>query len=558
MTDNKQESKGLTLFEKHENLIKGATDALESRAFWSGFPESASPKIHGETAKDDGLKAFEARLNGVFKFSNYPKSTKNVGAEKSPYGLDLNVQYPACDTDTLISQSAQAGDDWADLSPKARIGICLEMLATINANSFLLANAVSHTTGQSFGMAFQAGGPHAQDRALEAVAYAYKAMHHVPSVEWEKPQGKHPSLQMHKEYEIIPRGIALAIGCATFPTWNSYPGMFASLVTGNSIIIKPHPNAILPLAISVGIMRDVLTACGLNPNLVLLAVDEVGAEITKQLATHAEIGIIDYTGSTQFGSWLKENCGQAQIYTEEAGINPIIITATDNLKGLYQNISMSLCLYSGQMCTTPQNIYIPKDGIETDEGKKTFDEISAGLKSAVDNLLVDPARAGGILGAICNPQTLKRVKECAGSGQVLRGSTPVEAMDNTVTPLMLQAGKDDAICREEKFGPISFIIPTTDAVEAIETAAMLIREKGAITASVYALDDKLIGLAKRKIARAGALLSINLTGQILVNQTAAFSDYHVSGANPAGNATLADTAYVANRFRVAETRISVA
>ena len=44
-------------------------------------------------------------------------------------------------------------------------------------------------------------------------------------------------------------------------------------------------------------------------------------------------------------------------------------------------------------------------------------------------------------------------------------------------------------------------------------------------------------------------LSINLTGNIFVNQSAAFSDFHVTGANPAGNASLTDTAFVASRFR---------
>jgi hypothetical protein len=43
-----------------------------------------------------------------------------------------------------------------------------------------MAHAVMHTTGQSFLMGFQAGGPHAQDRALEAIAYAYDEMSRVP------------------------------------------------------------------------------------------------------------------------------------------------------------------------------------------------------------------------------------------------------------------------------------------------------------------------------------------------------------------------------------------
>ena len=42
------------------------------------------------------------------------------------------------------------------------------------------------------------------------------------------------------------------------------------------------------------------------------------------------------------------------------------------------------------------------------------------------------------------------------------------------------------------------------------------------------------------------------------DQSAAFSDFHVSGANPAGNATLTDSAFVASRFRVVQSRVPVA
>jgi hypothetical protein len=53
---------------------------------------------------------------------------------------------------------------------------------------------------------------------------------------------------------------------------------------------------------------------------------------------------------------------------------------------------------------------------------------------------------------------------------------------------------------------------------------------------------------------AGVALSINLTGAVFVNQSAAFSDFHGTGANPAANATLTDSAFVASRFRVVQHR----
>ena len=79
--------------------------------------------------------------------------------------------------------------------------------------------------------------------------------------------------------------------------------------------------------------------------------------------------IIDFTGSTANGRWLEENARQAQVYTEKAGVNQIIVDSAADSKGVARNIAFSLSLYSGQMCTAPQNIYVPKDGIDTAEGR---------------------------------------------------------------------------------------------------------------------------------------------------------------------------------------------
>ena len=70
---------------------------------------------------------------------------------------------------------------------------------------------------------------------------------------------------MEKTFTVVPRGIALVIGCNTFPTWNSWPGLFASLVTGNPVVVKPHPAAVLPLAITVQVCREVLAEAGFDP-----------------------------------------------------------------------------------------------------------------------------------------------------------------------------------------------------------------------------------------------------------------------------------------------------
>jgi phenylacetic acid degradation protein paaN len=552
---------GAELFERHREKLDKAREAIRTRAYYSAFPESPSPRIYGESAAPEGKAAFEARLGKPFALDQ-PTNGETVGAERSPYGLALGVRYPAVDVDALLAAASAAVESWGAASVEARVGVALEALARINAHGFELAHAVQHTTGQAFVMAFQAGGPHAQDRALEAVAYAYDEMSRVPaSVTWEKPAKPEP-IRIEKTFRIVPRGVELTIGCSTFPTWNAYPGMFASLVTGNAVVVKPHPQAVLPLAITVEIIQGVLREAGFDPRTVQLAADTPEKPLAKVLAERPEIALIDYTGSTEFGTWLEKNAN-ALVYTEKAGVNSVVIDSTDDLKGLARNLGMSLSLYSGQMCTTPQNLFVPRDGITASGEKVSFDDVVAAIVKGIDGLLGDPERAAGVLGAIATDATLARIDTENAKPGVVRKSAQLpnsEFPDARVrSPLVAVVDASDTERYDrEAFGPIVFIVRTADTDESLRLATDAARRKGAITAIVHTTDAAVLEKAQRWARDGKVSLAVNLTGTLLVNQSAAFSDYHVSGGNPAGNASLTDAAFVANRFRIVETRTPVA
>jgi phenylacetic acid degradation protein paaN len=543
-------------YARHEDLLNRAMQAIAERTYFSAYPESASPKVYGENARAEGDAAFEALLGKPFAFDDRFPAERLVGAEASPYGKPIGVRYPAASVARLIAASVAAGEAWGRASVETRAGVLLETLARLNKLSFLMADAVQHTSGQSWSMAFQAGGPHAQDRGLEAVAYAVAEMSRAPrETRWEKPQGKGEPIRLMKRFRIVPRGVAVEIGCATFPTWNLYPGLFASLATGNTVVVKPHPAAILPGAITVKTLREVLSEAGFDPNVALLAADEISAPVAKDLVRHPAVRIVDFTGGPAFGAWLRQSLPGKLVYTEEAGVNAIVIDSTANFRGMCDNIAFSLSLYSGQMCTAPQNIFAPRDGVETDEGHKSFDEVANGIAAAVDRLLGDPARAAAVLGAIQGEATLERVRNAATLGRVVRASTTIENVERSATPLILAVdAKDEAAYREERFGPISFVVATQSTADSLARAESSIREKGAITAALYTRSEAVAEAAEEAFARANVALSINLVGNIFVNQSSAFSDYHVSGGNPAGNATLTDAAFVANRFRIAPVR----
>ena len=121
--------------------------------------------------------------------------------------------------------------------------------------------------------------------------------------------------------------------------------------------------------------------------------------------------------------------------------------------------------------------------------------------------------------------------------------------------------KLDAADREkylsEWFGPIAFVIATESTAQSLAIVADAVKSHGALTLSVYSRRQEVIDRAIDVAEDAGVALSINLTGGVFVNQSAAFSDFHGTGANPAANASLTDSAFVASRFRVVQHRAHV-
>lgn len=555
------------LLDQHKAVLDEVRHAFQTRSWYSRYPESPSPRVYGETAAADGAAAYEAHLNKRYA-ADLASATDGgwVGGEVSPYGPTLGVSYPAFEVEAGLDAALAALPAWRDAGAQVRAAVCVEIVDRLHERSFEIGNAVMHTSGQPFVMAFQAGGPQAQDRALEAIAAGLVEQERVPaSVVWERP-AKGAPIRMQKDYRLVGRGIGLVIGCNTFPTWNAYPGIFADLVTGNAVVVKPHPHAILPLAITVEVARAVLTEAGFDPALVQLAAEDDGQGLAKVLAERPEIAIIDYTGGPGFGAWL-EQAGAARgapVYTEKAGLNTIVVDSTDDLKGMLGNLAFSLSLYSGQMCTAPQNIYVAKSGVDTDQGHLSFDEFGERLAGAVQRLTGDDAKAVEILGATVNDQVRGNADSlesiaAGAAGRVVLDSRRVthptyEAAIVRAPGLVAVDVSREDVYTEECFGPVGFLIETGSTEQSLAQLADTVHEHGGMTASVYSTDDAVLDAARDAAAVGGVALSENLTGQIFVNQTAAFSDLHGTGANPAANAAYADAAFVANRFRVITSR----
>lgn len=532
--------------------LSQALSALRSRIFFTAYPEH--PGAYPETEKGNGLAAFEQHLHKPFADLLQPGTLRWAGEERSPWTMQpLGISYPIFDAEALLLRARTARHSLSDLSAEKRAAILIDALENLRTRFFELAFATQHTSGQSFMMAFQASGPHTADRALEALAAAYEAVTYFPAhVQWEKPLGK-SSVKLEKTYKAVGRGIALSIGCSTFPTWNSLPGIFANLMCGNPVIWKPHPGAVLPAAIAASCIQQAFASAGSDALVLQLAPDTTAEPLAFTLAQHPLIQLIDYTGGSSFGHTLESLPGKT-VFTEKAGVNSVLIESVNNLDEVLQNLAFSVCLYSGQMCTAPQNFFVPAQGVWDGEKHIPADEVATRLAAAIKALAENPKAGAGTLATLQNERTLHRVANAPNLGaEVILPSAAVSQPDFpqalSISPVLLKTSADqEAIFSSELFGPISIVVITADRDEALQLITQLARKQGAITCALYTTDVAFEKKALLHLETAFVQVSVNLTGHIWVNQHAAFSDLHVTGGNPAGNATFSNPDFVNRRF----------
>ncbi|MFM7785191.1 MAG: aldehyde dehydrogenase family protein, partial [Gammaproteobacteria bacterium] len=270
--------------------------------------------------------------------------------------------------------------------------------------------------------------------------------------------------------------------------------------------------------------REVLREAGHDPELLSMVVDTPVAPRTLELLQDPACAIIDFTGSARFGGWIEQNCRHAQVYTETAGCNSVILESATDLPAAAKAIAHSLCQASAQMCTSVQNIYIPADGVRTPGATVPFAAACEAIRDAVDAHIADPANAAFLCGALVNDtvaETVLRMRDAGASrGRILRDSTPYAHPDfpqaRTATPLMIgvEAGAHD-LYGEERFGPVSFLIRAGSREAALADATALVRQRGAITSHVYSTDPAFLREAEDAYHEAGVLLYLIALAQQL-------------------------------------------
>jgi len=525
----------MSLFDRHRARLDAALAAIAQ-----GGVAVAEPAATLDAAAE---ASFRRLLGTTFALPGAVGEAR-LGAERSPWGLDLAITYPTATPAVWLQAAEAVRPDWAATSIERRVGVLLEALARLEADAARLAHAVAHTTGQPIAMALTSSGPLGFARALEATAQAYAAVKRVPPPE-RRAAGSGSPLAVERRWRVVPRGTALVIATATSPVEAAAAGLFASLATGHPVLVKPNPSAVLPLALVVATLRDVLVAEGLPADVVQLCVDSAEAPVAKALARDPTVRVIDYAGGRAFADWLERNAHQARLHLETPGLNPVVVDGSDDPPALFHHLALALVRHAGQTVTAPRVIFVPADGIEACGARYTFDAVAQGLAHAVDDVLGDDGAVVDLLGALRSEPALEAVRTAQPLGRIVREARRIDAPGwpraRTLSPLVLttHAGRERDYA-EPRVAPVVFVVATDDSAESIERAVHGVRQHGAAIARVHSTNDHVLEAAADAFAQAGVPVSCNVSGGDEPGTTLAAT----------GHRGLHDPDFVAGRFRV--------
>ncbi len=364
----------------------------------------------------------------------------------------------AADADRAVRAARAVFDDWAMTPPKERADFVARMGAGIGERSAEIADAITGEVGmpRKLSEIIQAGLPQAVSAGIAGLAEDFP---------WEEEIGN--SLVIRE-----PVGVVAAITPWNYPLHQIVIKVAAALVAGCTIVVKPSEVA----PINAFVLAEIVDSLGL-PAGVFNLVSGLGPVVGEALASHPEVDMVSFTGSTRAGKRVAELAAQRvkKVALELGGKSANILL--DDLEGdelaRAARSAVGACyLNSGQTCSALTRVLVPAERQE---------EIVDLIRDEVESTWTvgDPTTGEGRLGPVISAAQRDRVRHYIDTGiqegatLVTGGSDAPEGLDTGyfVRPTVFaDVDTSMTIAQEEIFGPVLSVLPYADADDAVRIA----------------------------------------------------------------------------------------
>lgn len=265
--------------------------------------------------------------------------------------------------------------------------------------------------------------------------------------------------------------IKQAIGVtAAITPWNFPAAMITrkagpAIAAGCSMLVKPAEQtpltayALEVLALQAGLPADVL-----------INISGDAVEVGKTLCESDIVRKLSFTGSTQVGRILMQQCAPTikKLSLELGGNAPVLVFDDANLEQAVQGIMASKYRNSGQTCVCANRIYV-QDGI--------YDALTERLVEAVSKLKVgDGRQEGSTQGPLIDEDAIAKVQshiaDATEKGATVRIGGQRSALGGTFFEPTVLTGvtQDMKVSKEETFGPLAPLFRFKTEDEAVAMA----------------------------------------------------------------------------------------
>jgi RHH-type proline utilization regulon transcriptional repressor/proline dehydrogenase/delta 1-pyrroline-5-carboxylate dehydrogenase len=329
----------------------------------------------------------------------------------------------------------------------------------------------------------------------------------------------------HNAVTYRPRGIGLVIAPWNFPLAILTGMLSATIVTGNTTILKP--SSLTPV-IAARFMELVVQA-GVPPGVVNF-LPGPGRETGAYLAAHPDIAIIAFTGSRDVGMQLIQSGAQIlpgqryikRIIAELGGKNAIIIDDDADLDAAIPGVVQSAFGFQGQKCSAASRVIVVGN---------IYAVFIKRLYEATASLTIgDPQQPGNLLGPVIDAAAQQRIAAVIAKGETrARLLTPapddLPGAGHYIAPaIFTDVAADDPLAQEEIFGPVLAVLRADTFEQAIELAN---NTQYALTGGVYSRRPVHLERAREVFQVGNLYLNRKITGALVSRQP--FGGYRLSG-----------------------------
>lgn len=268
-----------------------------------------------------------------------------------------------------------------------------------------------------------------------------------------KPKSVHTNLANQLGSSKVyaePLGCTLVIGAWNYPYQLSLSPMVAALAAGNTCILKPSEIA----AHSMHAMAQIINEN--FPKEYLYVVEGGVEEITEILKL--KFDKIFFTGSPKVGQIVYEAAARhlTPVTLELGGKSPVIVTSSTNFEVAAKRIVWGKFLNAGQTCVAPDYILVDE---------KVKDSFLDSLKSYIQKFNYQPESEHYT--RIINEKNFDRLVKLIDKEKVFFGGNSDSAQKFIEPTIMHNVTWDDAVMKEEIFGPILPVLTFKNFNEAL-------------------------------------------------------------------------------------------